>query len=270
VGGDDGVVRLWDADTGWLQGALRGHTDRIVRLSFRPDGQALASAGGDRTIRLWDLTTFQSKQLLEGQGGHATGLAWRADGRLLAAAGHLDGTAGVLDVVGGPPRLRAFPLFPPGKGFLHDVTLTPEGRFLATANPDGTVYVLRVPDPPPPYDPAPRQLPTAAELAKRPAAADALAPGLSSGLVAELGTGRFRLPNGDNSAITTDREGKWLAVANRDTVAVFDARTGGLVRTLTGHNGRVNAIAFSPDGKLVVSGQCWTAGRVSHSSRDHT
>src|SRR5262249_21620864 len=35
---------------------------------------------------------------------------------------------------------------------------------------------------------------------------------------------------------------------------VFDARTGELLRTLTGHTGRVFAVAFSPDGKFLAGG----------------
>jgi WD40 repeat protein len=66
---------------------------------------------------------------------------------LLASAGGADGTARVWDLSGGPPRLKTFALSPPGKGYLHDVALTPEGRYLATANPDGTVYVLRLAEP---------------------------------------------------------------------------------------------------------------------------
>jgi WD40 repeat protein len=148
AGGDDRIVRLWDAASGWPQGALRdGHTSLIRRLAFHPDGRTLASSGSDHTIRLWDLATFKPTQLLEGHQGDVTGLAWRADGRLLASAGAADGTPRVWSVSSNPPRLKTFALSPPGKGYLHDVALTPEGRFLATANPDGTVYILKLAEP---------------------------------------------------------------------------------------------------------------------------
>ena len=199
-------------------------------------------------MRLWDLLE-KKETVLTGGVKHLDGLAVDPTGRFFAAT--RDGVLRFWDR-NAPGRPLVIGPGPFGRTARH-VAFTPEGRYVIVAGFNGTVSILRTPAPPPAYDPAPRSLPTTAELAKRPTAADALVPDKhSSGLVAELGTGRFRLPNGDNSAITTDREGKWLAVANRDTVAVFDARTGGLVRTLTGHNGRVNAIAFSPDGKFLA------------------
>ena len=51
-----------------------------------------------------------------------------------------------------------------------------------------------------------------------------------------------------------DHAGKWLAVPNGQAVALFDARTGELVHTLTGHSDRVHAVAFSPDGRYLAGG----------------
>jgi WD40 repeat protein len=73
----------------------------------------------------------------------------------------------------------------------------------------------------------------------------------------------FRLPGvgRPNSWMAQDRRGRWLAIPTADKVAVFDARTGELLRTLTGHPSRVYAIAFSPDGKFLAGGN-W-AGNAS-------
>src|SRR5262249_35357232 len=67
----------------------------------------------------------------------------------------------------------------------------------------------------------------------------------------------FRLPGvwRPSSWMAQDRQGKWLAVPTADKVAVFDARTGKLVRTLTGHTDRVYNVAFSPDGKFLAGGK---------------
>jgi WD40 repeat protein len=32
---------------------LEGHTDKVISVTFRPDGRLLASGSGDQTIRLW-------------------------------------------------------------------------------------------------------------------------------------------------------------------------------------------------------------------------
>jgi serine/threonine protein kinase/formylglycine-generating enzyme required for sulfatase activity/WD40 repeat protein len=74
-----------------------------------------------------------------------------------------------------------------------------------------------------------------------------------------LGDDRFFLPKaGDNSFMASDRDGKWLAVPIADAVALFDARTGKLVRTLAGTD-RMFAVAISPDGKSVAGGN-WVEG----------
>jgi len=148
--GADGLIRLWDAASGWQVGALVGHQGLARAVAFLPDGRTLASSGqADRTVRLWDLTTLRPKQTLEGTRTYTVSLAWRADGRLLASDDAADGKVRLWDLSANPPRGWALRLFPadtqqiPGQS-VHGVALTPEGRYLATANPDGTVYILRL------------------------------------------------------------------------------------------------------------------------------
>jgi hypothetical protein len=47
-GGDDGTVRIWDAETGRERSCLRGHTETVNSVAFSGDGKQIASAGGGR------------------------------------------------------------------------------------------------------------------------------------------------------------------------------------------------------------------------------
>ncbi len=81
-------------------------------------------------------------------------------------------------------------------------------------------------------------------------------------LIAVLGTGGpFALPRSamtHQPAVSTD--GKLLAVACGNEVAVFDAATGALRRALTGAAGRLLRVAFTTDGKRVGGG--WDGGKA--------
>jgi WD40 repeat protein len=100
-------------------------------------------------MRLWDLARWrageagQAVRPLPGHGAVVESLAWRADGRLLASIGS-DGMVRLCAALETPPRWHALKLFPPGEQSPHGIAFTPEGRYLATANPDGTVYVFRL------------------------------------------------------------------------------------------------------------------------------
>lgn len=90
---NDKTVKLWDVPSGRLCHALDGHTGFVWALAFAPDGNTLASGGEDRSVVFWDVPTGQCKKTLpEATDCEIAGLAYSSDGRLLAcAAGHPHG-----------------------------------------------------------------------------------------------------------------------------------------------------------------------------------
>ena len=55
--GGDGLVKIWDANTGEVAATLDNHTDRIWALAVNPTTNALISGGGDSIITFWKDTT---------------------------------------------------------------------------------------------------------------------------------------------------------------------------------------------------------------------
>lgn len=54
-----------EVETGLILQTLSGHGDRVLCVSYHPDGQLLASGSADETVRVWDLTTGVCVQIIE-------------------------------------------------------------------------------------------------------------------------------------------------------------------------------------------------------------
>src|SRR5690348_4111496 len=54
-GGDDAMVRVWDAYTGELRVEFGSHTGPVRSVAFGPDGAVLASGDDDGMVRVWDV-----------------------------------------------------------------------------------------------------------------------------------------------------------------------------------------------------------------------
>ncbi|KAL8843590.1 MAG: hypothetical protein Q9170_000094 [Blastenia crenularia] len=55
--GGDGLVKIWDVDTGEPACTLDNHTDRIWALTVDPSTKTLVSGGGDSVVTFWKDTT---------------------------------------------------------------------------------------------------------------------------------------------------------------------------------------------------------------------
>ncbi|MEE2046448.1 hypothetical protein Q7689_24245, partial [Nocardiopsis tropica] len=68
----DGMVRVWDPETGQEVRTLTGHDDWVRSVVFSPEGDQLASASADGTVRVWDADTGQELHTLTGHDGTVT------------------------------------------------------------------------------------------------------------------------------------------------------------------------------------------------------
>ncbi|HMC65359.1 MAG TPA: hypothetical protein VKI65_10515 [Gemmataceae bacterium] len=82
----DCSVEFQDLASGRLLRRFKVNPNRIFALSFSPDGETLASAGGDNRIRLWEAATGRPALPLQGHVSGITALAFGPEGRELVAA----------------------------------------------------------------------------------------------------------------------------------------------------------------------------------------
>ncbi|SCU87126.1 LAME_0D08878g1_1 [Lachancea meyersii CBS 8951] len=62
----DKTCKVWNVDTGELEGTLAGHKRGLWDVSFCQYDKLLATASGDKTVKIWSLETFSVQKTLEG------------------------------------------------------------------------------------------------------------------------------------------------------------------------------------------------------------
>jgi WD40 repeat protein len=136
---EGGTVILWDTETGRQRRTLKGHETLVTRVSFSPDGQALASGGADNTIKLWEPATGQLLGTLEGHTGVIFDVRFSLDGKTLASAS-LDKTVKLWDVAS-----REMQITLTGHAdYVCSVAFSPDGKTLASAGYDNKVKLWQV------------------------------------------------------------------------------------------------------------------------------
>ncbi len=90
-GSEDQTVRLWDTEKRAKIATLKGHEAWVAALAFSPDGKILATGDAGKTIKLWDVNTQRERATLTGHTNGISALTFTSDGKTLAS-GSYDGT----------------------------------------------------------------------------------------------------------------------------------------------------------------------------------
>lgn len=220
TGGEDKKVRVWDACSGKEAAVLKGHKGCVYGLAFSPDGKLLASCGGRNQLRLWEPSAGKLVAELVGHTVMVADVIFSPDGRaLISAAGSLfdAGFGGQVTVWNVKSRQPIWSESLPGGGWT--TAIDSRFRWLAVGTGDHRIE-LRL-------------------------QSGLWNPGTSDTVILDTGTAV--------RGIVFSPDGKKLASATGWGVQVWDVKARTLLHSLRGHTNVVWAVAFSRDGRRLVS-----------------
>jgi WD40 repeat protein/tRNA A-37 threonylcarbamoyl transferase component Bud32 len=248
----DRRLRIWDVFSGSqiLDLPEKGVND----VACSPDGKLIAVAGVDGQIRILSTTTGEVVRAISGNGGRIHAVAFSSDGTRIGS-GDNDKAVRIWDLHTGG-NLATFqghslpPLF---------VTFSPDGERITSSDRQGETHIW---DDTQSFTCASIKVASfsgqygVTSVAFSPDGAHILA-GAAAGDVKLLNAATLAeervlgVPTLGEVAYSPD--GKQIAVAANRDIIVFDAVTGEQIQRLSGHEGGLNYVVYSPDGSLLAS-----------------
>ena len=117
-----------------LRKKLNGHKDAVQSIAWSPDGKLLAT-GGFRKVNLWDTKDWLLLGEIEELPGRVTALAFSADSRSLISASNASGEKSKISIWNSEDLNNVIE-WSAHNGTIYDITLSPDGEYLATAGED--------------------------------------------------------------------------------------------------------------------------------------
>jgi WD40 repeat protein/serine/threonine protein kinase len=226
----DGKVDVFAGETGQHLATLGGHFQLVRGVDFSPDSQRLVSIGYGGVIRIWDLATFREVQTIQSfENAHGYRVCFALGSKAVIAIAERS-PAKLWDVESG----ELIHSFASNWRGTWSLAVSPCGQFCVVL--DNTLPKVRI------YD-----LNSFKPLAG------------------------LKLPPGEGArCVRYSVEGTLIAAGtDANLVRVFDASTGKLIATFSGHEDDIWDLAFHPSGEILASGdragviRIWELGESS-------
>jgi WD40 repeat protein len=133
-----GFLALWSIDGKELKKPFIGNNS-IYGVSFSPDGQTFATAGGDYTVRLWNLNE-QEPKILGKHDNQVTSVSFSRDGKTISSTS-VDNTVKLWSLDG-----KQLKTIEGHGGPVYSASFSPDDNTLASANDDNTVKLWNIGD----------------------------------------------------------------------------------------------------------------------------
>jgi WD40 repeat protein len=224
-----GTARVWDAPVDSKPVLTVAHKEPISDLAVSPNGKLLATGGRDKIVQLWDAATGKSAGISPIQhevDAWVYAVAFGPDDKWIATVCH-DNLVYIWDVATGKAVVE--PLKHPDAWKLNALAFRADGKVLVAGGADGENGVIQLWD-------------------------------LANGKPKALGK-VLQQKTAPVLSVAISADGKSVLTGSSDFKArLWDLAAGSSKELLLPHNDRVTTVAFSPDGKKILT----AGGKTAH------